>query len=182
MGFSGYCENSRSFGDISAPALLLSSPTPLIQSGLVSPHNEAPDKCAAPLKKWHITNPYLDKKAWNVILHHRAAAAQLRHFTIQTPDNHPQITLQCNTHFYISIHSDTSSFRSKNQHFSPVASKNRKASTTLYPWLSQLWARLGGLWPVTPLHQCRYCRDCVWFCQVFAPLTVIPIADRMLHW
>ena len=106
MGFSGYCENSRSFVDTSAPALLLSSPTPLIQSGLVSPHNEAPDKCAAPLKKWQITNPYLDKKAWNVILHHRAAAAQLRHFTIQTPDNHPQITLQCNTHFYISIHSD----------------------------------------------------------------------------
>ena len=147
MGFSGYCENSRSFVDTSAPALLLSSPTPLIQSGLVSPHNEAPDKCAAPLKKWHITNPYLDKKAWNVILHHRAAAAQLRHFTIQTPDNHPQITLQCNTHFYISLHSDTSSFRSKNQHFSPVASKNRKASTTLHPWLSQLWGALGGLWP-----------------------------------
>ena len=57
-----------------------------------------------PLKKWHITNPYLDKKAWNVILHHRAAAAQLRHFTIQTPDNHPQIILQCNTILTFTFH------------------------------------------------------------------------------
>ena len=57
-----------------------------------------------PLKKWHITNPYLDKKAWNVILHHRAPAAQLRHFTIQTPDNHPQIILQCNTILTFTFH------------------------------------------------------------------------------
>ena len=156
VGFSGYCDNSRSFGDTSAPALLLSSPTPLIQSGLVSPHNEAPDKCAAPLKKWHITNPYLDKKAWNVILHHRAAAAQLRHFTIQTPDNHPQITLRCNTHFYISLHSDTSSFRSKKQHFSPLASKNRKASTILCtpdcPSCEAHWADCDHASPVSVLQ------------------------------